>query len=174
MKNSLYSSLVFNQEHVFLQTQYAKCWMGPLDNSTDYRNLKCQCSHMTQHVSPPMLTWLCHCSTSFFSWNLLLKSLTTAEVIFVFGRSKHLCPWCMRRDEYFWRCPFLAPELCFCSSLSSSLLSAVTPASKSKDKPMWVAPRFFLRSVKVLLTCLFLTGSYTYLIINHVFFSLKI
>lgn len=120
-----------------------------------------------------MLTWLCHCSTSFFSWNLLLKSLTMAEVIFVFGRSKHLCPWCMRRDEYFWRCPFLAPELCFCSSLSFSLLSAVTPASKSKDKPMWVAPRFFLRSVKVE-SCLYLTGSYTYLIINHVFFSLKI
>lgn len=52
MKNSLYSSLVFNQEHVFLQTQYAKCWMGPLDNSTGVKIPKMSVqSHDIAHFS---------------------------------------------------------------------------------------------------------------------------
>lgn len=171
MKNSLYSSLVFNQEHVFLQTQYAKCWMGPLiipqiiepkmSAATWDNTFLHQCWHGCA-IAPPLSFH------GIYFWNhwLWLKSFLSL------AGQKHLCPWCMRRDgSIFGGVLFSPPELCFCSSLSFSLLSAVTPASKSKDKPMWVAPRFFLTEVLKLESCLYLTGSYTYLIINHVFFS---
>lgn len=138
LKNSLYSKLVFNWEYVFSQTQYAKHWIGPLDNSTDLFKLNIL-THLPHHIIcfsnqcqhgctiAQTLLW----NFKFLFWNYQLWMNPFWPFLGVGKSKKTLCSWYMGRDKYFWG-GVLLPSQNWVSALLFlfPLLNAVTSNSQ--------------------------------------------